>query len=217
MRAALLSVVLLLALATPAATQPLRIVLLVDTSGSALRGPMFMSHLSALNSLDLTYMTEAAAALQPLIEASDQVFLGVVGEHPRITTEPLRGADLMVAAQGLAEEIGGRSPLWDVLYNLCDRFDRTAATPIVILVTDGRANANEHSFAEAVHRLKTAGVRVFTVTRLEVHRKPDPDPSERLRELASATGGQHLAFTPGNLGDAIVTAMQGARRAATPR
>ena len=212
MNALLIPVVLLVALMVRPADPPLRVMLLVDISGSTIRGQAFFGSPRMMRTLDVTLMSEAVDAIEPALGKDEELVLGAVSEVPRMTTGPVRGPSLRSTASELASQFGGRSPLWDALYHAAGRLEETSGPRVIILVTDGRSNGNEHSFAEAVQRLKAADVRVLTVAREVGRRKPDPDPYDRLRQLASVTGGEHLTFTPGKLDEAFVRAMQVARR-----
>jgi hypothetical protein len=221
MNAALLPLALLLlswVLAPHAAAPPLRVMLLVDISGSTIRGPIFFTHPRLRGRwLDVTLMTDAVRAIEPALDNDDELYLAVVADQPMMTTGPVRGSSLQAAAETLTATYGGRSPLWDALYHASGRLEQAEGPRAIILVTDGRSNANERSFAEALQRLTAAGVRVFPVTRDEGRRKLDPDPLDRLRQLASATGGEHLTFRPGKLDEAFAQVMRSAHRAAAPR
>ncbi len=212
MNALLIPVVLLVALLVRPADPPLRVMLLVDISGSTIRGQAFFGSPRMMRTLDVTLMTEAVDAIEPALGKDEELVLGAVSEVPRMTTGPVRGPSLRSTASELASQFGGRSPLWDALYHAAGRLEETSGPRVIILVTDGRSNGNERSFAEAVQRLKAADVRVVTVAREVGRRKPDPDPYDRLRQLASVTGGEHLTFTPGRLDEALLRAMQLARR-----
>ena len=219
MNVALASVALLTALILRAPAPPMRVMLLVDISGSTIRGPIFMFDPRMRGRvLDVTNMTEAIRGIEVTLENDDELFLAAVSDQPMMTTGPVRGSSLQGAAEQLTARFGGRSPLWDALYHASGRLEETNATRVIILITDGRANANERSFDEAVRRLTAASVRVFPITRDDGRRsRPDPDPVERLRQLAAATGGEHLTWRPGKLDEALALAMRSARRSAAPR
>jgi von Willebrand factor type A domain len=218
MNALLIPVVLLVALAARPADAPLRVMLLVDISGSNTRSQIFFGNPRfARAPQDLTWITEAVEGIEPALDNDEELILGAVSNVPRMTTGPVRGPSLRSTAAQLASDYGGRSPLWDALYHAAGRLEETSGARVIILLTDGRSNGNERSFAEAVERLKATGVRVFTVAREMGRRKPDPDPYERLRQLASITGGEHLTFTPGKLDEVLIRAMQVARRNPTGR
>ena len=218
MTVAVLSVALLLTLGLQAPAPPLRVMLLVDISGSTIRSPIvFVDPRMRLRSFDVTNMTEAVKGIEPALDADDELFLAVVADQPMMTTGPVRGSSLVSAAEQLTARYGGRSPLWDALYHASGRLEQTSGPRVIILITDGRSNANERSFAEALQRLTAAGVRVFPITREEGRRKPDPDPVEKLRQLATATGGEHLTWRPGKLDEALALAMRRAHRVESQR
>ena len=221
MSRAVWAVVLLLLPLTPRApAPPLRVMLLVDISGSTVRAPLlFVDPRMRLRTFDVTNMTEAVRGIEPALDADDELFLAAVSDQPMMTTGPVRGPSLVSAADQLTSRYGGRSPLWDALYHASGRLEQAAGARVIILVTDGRANANERSFAEAQQRLIAAAVRVFPVTRDDEERRErlNPDPVEKLRQLAAATGGEHLTWRRGRLDEALALAMRSAHRAEAQR
>ena len=218
MNVAVLAVALLATLGPRASAAPLRVMLLVDISGSTIRAPIiFMDPRVRGRGFDVTNMTEAVRGIEPALDDDDELFLASVSDQPMMTTGPVRGSSLASAAEQLTSRYGGRSPLWDALYDASGRLEETAGPRVIILVTDGRSNANKRSFAEALQRLTAAGVRVFPITRDDRGRKLDPDPLERLRHLASATGGEHVTWRPGRLDEALALAMRSAHRTTAPR
>ena len=95
-------VLLLTALPPRAPAPPLRVMLLVDISGSTIRAPMlFLDPRMRLRSFDVTNMTEAVKGIEPALDADDELFLAAVSDQPMMTTGPVRGASLVSAAEQL--------------------------------------------------------------------------------------------------------------------
>lgn len=91
------------------------------------------------------------------------------------------------------------SPLWDATAAAVDALAREPGTKLVLLMSDGRANANVIGLEEAASRALAAGVAVTVVGESAeslLAQAGDPAarirPDESLRWLAQETGGMYL-------------------------
>jgi uncharacterized protein with von Willebrand factor type A (vWA) domain len=192
---------------------PLRIVLLVDTSDS------MTSHLPFRRG-DATLLTDAAAALSAALRPDESVSVASFGPTINVSPAALQRDDIVPAATALSDHTGGASPLWDALDALITALDGEGGRHAVVVVTDGRTTGNTLSFAAVLARLRQARVRVFFICAERPKQASVADPSVRLREIATATGGRYYAIRnysglarpkPHEIGVAIRRALEAAR------
>ena len=163
---------------------PLDIVLMIDVSHSATHPGFFK--------FDRELVPDTAAGLASVLEPADRIRLGTFGAKIAITPAPLSGAAALTqAAAGLADAVGGSSPLWDALDAAATALEGATGRRAIIVVTDGRSTANRIGFSEIVARLERDRLPVFVLA-LHLKDLPGPDPKIRLRQLAGKTGGQYF-------------------------
>jgi hypothetical protein len=145
----------------------LRVVMLVDTSGSMTNDVPFRRG-------DRTFLTDARAGLHAAIRPEESRSIETFGD-------------------------GGASPLWDALDGVVRSLDGASGRRAILVVTDGRATGNRLAFAEILLRLRQARVPVFFICAERPKDVEVADPSIRLRQLATASGGQYAGIK-NNLG-----------------
>ena len=89
--------------------------------------------------------------------------------------------------------------MWDALDGVVRSLDGVSGPRAILVVTDGRTTGNTLSFAEILQRLRQARVPVFFICAERPKDLEMADPSIRLRELATASGGQYIGIK-NNLG-----------------
>ena len=93
----------------------------------------------------------------------------------------------------------GASPLWVALDGVIRSLDGASGRRAILVVTDGRTTGNTLSFAEFRQRLGQARVPVFVICAERPKDVDVADPSVRLRQLATVSGGQYAGIA-NNLG-----------------
>jgi uncharacterized protein with von Willebrand factor type A (vWA) domain len=178
-----------LAAGTVAQTPPpaLRIVLLVDTSDS-------MTSRNPFRRGDRTLLTDAAVALATALRPDEAVSVDTFGPAINVSQAMLRREEIVPAADALNDRTGGASPLWDALDAAVHSLDGVTTRRAIVVVTDGRTTGNNLSFAEIRLRLQQARVPVFFICAERPKQARIADPSVRLREIATATGGQYYVI-----------------------
>jgi Mg-chelatase subunit ChlD len=168
-------------------SQPARIVLLVDTSDS------MTSHVPFRRG-DRTLLTDAALALAAAFGPDERAAVDSFGPAINVSPPALRRDDIAPAAAALNDRPGGTSPLWDALDAAVRSLDGVSGRRGIVVVTDGRTTGNTLSFREILQRLEQARVPVFFLCAERPKQASVADPSVRLRQIASATGGQYYAI-----------------------
>lgn len=119
---------------------------------------------------------------------------------------------------------GGASPLWDTLDGVIRSLEEAPGRHAMLVVTDGRTTGNALSFAEILQRVRNARVPVFFICAERPKDLEVADPSVRLRELATVSGGQYSAIknnlgvrptNPGEIRRAIAQAIEAMRKGQT--
>ena len=160
-------IVLAAAVEAQAPPSSLRVVMLVDTSGSMTNDIPFRRG-------DRTFLTDATAGLEAALRPEDSRSIETFGN-------------------------GGASPLWDALDGVIRSLDGASGRRAILVVTDGRTTGNTLSFAEFRRRLGQARVPVFVICAERPKDVDVADPSVRLRQVATVSGGQYAGIT-NNLG-----------------
>jgi hypothetical protein len=165
----------------------LHVVLLVDTSDS------MTGHIPFRRG-DRTLLTDAAAGLASKLRSDEAASVASFGSTINVSAAALRRDELVPAAGALSEHTGGTSPLWDALDAVIRSLDGVTGRRAIVVVTDGRTTGNNLSFAEILQRLQRAGVPVFFICAERPKQAAIADPSIRLRQIATATGGKYYVI-----------------------
>jgi hypothetical protein len=146
---------------------------------------------------DTTWMSLLGKAMAP----GDRSRVASFGSSGKVAKFTSTAADFETTLRDVHQP-GGPSPLWDALYGLPDFLDRLSrGRPIALLVTDGFATADQRSFAEAVARVASSPLTIYTTAdRCGLDFAEDDtalSPRQALSEVARATGGRLLETAKG--------------------
>jgi hypothetical protein len=128
------------------------------------------------------------------------------GSGLRLSPAWMRTRNELSAALDCGDTLNGPSPIWDAVVRSVGVLEERTGPRAILMVTDGKASANEHSFQEAIEKSKQAGVRVnIGLARTELFRTSRPpvtlnanrpgDPAERLKKLADGTNGRYAELS----------------------
>jgi Ca-activated chloride channel family protein len=171
---------------------PLRLGLLIDTSGSISARFVFEQH-AAINFMDQVLTGKDDVALVAGFSNSVVVARDFTPDQKELT----RGIQQLVPVGGTA--------IWDAVAfaadKLAERREERPVARILVVISDGDDNASTSTLKQAIERAERDEVTVYTVSTrygdAEKHR-PDPTGSRAMRVLARLTGG--VAFFPGSAG-----------------
>ena len=173
---------------------PVALGILIDNSGSMLP--------------KRAKVNEAALQLVDASQQEDRVFVVNFGDGAFLDQDYTPDVGKLRAALQRVETRGSTA-LYDAVIAAADHLNQTSPLQkrILLVVTDGRDNASEATFQDALHRLQSKNGPVVYVIALEQsdgrdsdHRnneRRDNDNRQSLRTLAEQTGG--TAFFPSSL------------------
>jgi predicted Rdx family selenoprotein len=138
----------------------------------------------------------------PALVTGDHARVGIIG--PSLTLGPWLPESRTTAATlalGLLERVGPEpSPIWDAIDRVATEFGQIAGPRVIILMTDGRANGNRLSMAEAAARAVAADVAISSVSEAAEAILPQATgglerirSDDSLRWIAEQTGGVYRA------------------------
>ena len=172
---------------SPQSKLPLRIGLLIDTSGSV--QPRFAFEKKA-----------AAKFLQQML--SNEADLGFVigfANRPTVVTDfTADQAKLAQGIQGLTN--GGGTALFDAISYSCWKLaaypERQRAARVLVVLSDGEENSSRTSLRQTIRDMEATGVTVYTISTKE-SQGATTEADKVLKTLAERSGGE--AFFPGDL------------------
>lgn len=169
-----------------------RLVLLYDNSNSqhyVLYGTPDVDRNLALTPL----RDEVSRAIADNAGPTTTVRVASFGARVLVSPAWVRTTGEILAAFGNVTQEGGPSPIWDGVYASVQTLQGAAERKQILLITDGKASANLHGFEEARDFAKRAAVAITALYVLSNKRvEPgEPDPTDRLKGLADATGGRY--------------------------
>jgi len=172
---------------TPQSKLPLRIGLLIDTSGSV--QPRF------------SFEKQAAAKFlqQMLSNSSDLGF--VAGFADEVTVSQDFTGDRAALANGVNRLTnGGGTALFDAVSLACWKLaaypERERVAKVLVVLSDGEENAGHSSLRQTVRDIEATGVTVYTISTKESHGDLT-DADKVLKTLAERSGGE--TFFPGDM------------------
>lgn len=182
-------------------TEPLSIMLLFDRSASMFSAPANSSRPFAVRRplLDANTIREAVLSNR---QESDREYFGRFSGFTefRGPIAPNQSAWLEVLAWGLANVPGSSSPIWDSASEASQRIASDPGRKLIVLVSDGRSNANVRSLEDAARQIVRSGVAVSVIdigfpeqVRQQDNRVALPRPDRLLSWLAEATGGHYVS------------------------
>lgn len=172
---------------TPQSKLPLRLALLVDTSGSVLDRFAFEKR-AAVKFID--------KVLNP---ALDLAFVSGFAHEIDVTQDfGANSTDLGKGIEGLAN--GGGTALFDAVSFACWKLakypDHDHVARVVVILSDGEDNSSHSSLKQAIQVAEKTGVTIYAIsTREDVREKADAD--KILEVLAEDSGGE--AMFPGDI------------------
>jgi VWFA-related protein len=159
----------------PVAQTPLRLVTLIDSSGSMM-GRMAATRQAAVDFLSQT--------LRP----GDQASVITFNKSPRVLV-PLTG-DVAELEEGLDSVMAGdETALWDsLIYSLYSLHD-TKGQRAVLVLSDGMDRISRFTYDQALECARRAGVAVYAIG-LALDQGERGEGAQRLAKLAAVTGGR---------------------------
>ena len=163
---------------------PVALGILIDNSGSMLP--------------KRTKVNDAALRLVDASQQEDRVFVVNFGEDAFLDQDYTQDVGKLRAALQRVETRGSTA-LYDALIGAVDHLHKTSPLQkqVLLVVTDGRDNASQATFQEALHKLQSKNGPVLYTIALEQAKLPDNGLQQSLRTLSEQTGG--TAFFPSSL------------------
>jgi len=182
--------------------EPLSVMLLFDRSASVLSVPPNPS--SPFGPSSRRALLDAGTVSEAILRSRHPSGREYFGRFSGFTefrgpVAPNLGAWLEVLTWGLARVPGSSSPIWDAVSDAAKRIERDPGRKLLVLVTDGRSNANALSLEDAARQVVRSGVAVSVIdigyreqVRQEDMLVAATRPDRLLNWLAEATGGHYI-------------------------
>ncbi len=171
----------------PQAKLPLRLALLVDTSGSVHDRFSFEKH-------------AAAKFVEKILNGtSDLGFVEGFATEPTITQDfSAQPAELADGIEKLAN--GGGTALFDAVVFACGKLaaypENTHVARVLVILSDGEDNSSHRTLKQSIQASERAGVTIYTISTRE-DRGDKTDADRILEALAESSGGE--AMFPGDV------------------
>ena len=171
----------------PQSKLPLRLALLVDTSGSV--------H----DRFSFEKRAAAKFVQKVLVNTSDLGFIVGFSGEPKVTQD--FSADTGELGQGIENlSNGGGTSLFDAVSFACWKLaaypDRERVARVLVIMSDGEDNSSHSSLKQAIQVAEKTGVTIYTVSTKE-GRSDKTDADRVLEKLAGRSGGE--AMFPGDI------------------
>lgn len=172
---------------SPQSKLPLRLALLIDTSGSVRDRFSFEKH------------AVAQFVEKILNPGMDLAFVEGFATEPAVMQDfTADAADLGTGIQKLSN--GGGTALFDAVSYACGKLaaypDTKHVARVLVVLTDGEDNSSHRSLRQTIDAAERAGVTVYAISTKE-DRSDKTDADRILEELADRTGGE--AMFPGDV------------------
>jgi Ca-activated chloride channel family protein len=163
---------------------PVALGILIDNSGSMLP--------------KRAKVNDAALRLVDASQQEDRIFVVNFGEDAFLDQDYTQDVGKLRAALQHVETRGSTA-LYDALIGAVDHLHKTSPLQkqVLLAVTDGRDNASQATFQQALHKLQSTNGPVLYTIALDQTGRTDAGLSESLRTLSEQTGG--TAFFPSSL------------------
>jgi Ca-activated chloride channel homolog len=171
----------------PQSKLPLRLGLLIDTSGSVRERFAFEKH-------------AAAKFLQKVLNGStDLGFVAGFASDARVTEDfSTAPTELVLGVEKLSN--GGGTALFDAVSFACWKLaaypDQERVARVLVILSDGEDNSSHRSLRQAIEEAENSGVSIYTVSTTESN-GPRTDADQVLQLLAERSGGE--AMFPGDM------------------
>jgi VWFA-related protein len=175
-------------------TQPISIVVMLDTSGSMLG--------------NLTLVRNAAVQMFTRLLPEDRVRVGSFGQRIRISNEFTDDAEALIRALWLDPSSGGPTPLWPAVYQAMRSLDTVEGRRVVLVFSDGHDGgmSGAHAAGEIPVTIEDVteravaeqfiiygiGLRSSSTVRRRGLAAPRADPDPGLHALAAESGGGYF-------------------------
>lgn len=173
---------------TPQSRLPLRLGLLIDTSGS-------IEH-------RISFEKRAAQKFMEKVLNPNSDLAFVAGFNNNIYTTQDFTSDQASLAKGIENlpNIGDGTSVFDAIYYGCWKLaaypDTGRVAKVLVILTDGEDNASTKNLQQSIDQAEASGVTVYTINTSDNIALPT-DANKILQMLAQRTGGESIA--PGNL------------------
>src|SRR5580658_9537247 len=163
---------------------PVALGILIDNSGSMLP--------------KRAKVNDAALRLVDASQQEDRVFVVNFGEDAFLDQDYTQDVGKLRAALQHVETRGSTA-LYDALIGAVDHLHKTSPLQkqVLLVVTDGKDNASQATFQQALHKLQSQNGPVLYTIALDQTGRPDAALRQSLRTLSEQTGG--TAFFPSSL------------------
>jgi Ca-activated chloride channel family protein len=163
---------------------PVALGILIDNSGSMLP--------------KRAKVNDAALRLVEASQQEDRVFVVNFGEDAFLDQDYTQDVGQLKAALQRVETRGSTA-LYDALIGAVDHLHKTSPLQkqVLLVVTDGKDNASQATFQQALHKLQSQNGPVLYTIALDQTGRPDAALRQSLRTLSEQTGG--TAFFPSSL------------------
>jgi Ca-activated chloride channel homolog len=173
---------------------PVALGILIDNSGSMLP--------------KRAKVNQAALRLVDASQEDDRVFVVNFGEDAFLDQDYTQNVEELKAALQRVDTRGSTA-LYDAIIGAVDHLNQTSSLPkkVLLVVTDGKDNASQATFQQALRKLQSKNGPVLYTIALEQNDRGDDAYRQSLRTLSQQTGG--TAFFPSNLDEvqSIATAI----------
>lgn len=172
----------------PQSKLPLRLGVVIDTSGSVQPRFSFEKH-------------AAAKFLQQMLtNASDLGFVVSFSDAPVVAQDLTDNKDKLAAGIDKLSNNGGTA-LFDAVSFACWKLagfpEHERVARVLVVLTDGEDNASHTSLRQTIRDMEATGVTVYTISTKETVGVDKTDADKVLQTLAERSGGE--AFFPGDL------------------
>lgn len=175
---------------TPQSKLPLRLGLLIDTSGS-------VEH-------RIPFEKRAAAKFMDKVLNPESDLAFVAGFNKGVHTTQDFTNDPAALARGMENlpRVDDGTSVFDAVYYACWKLaaypDEGRVAKVLVILTDGEDNASRRTLQESIDEAEAAGVTIYTINTSDYIGYPT-DANQVLKTMADRTGGESMA--PGNLRD----------------
>jgi hypothetical protein len=180
-------------------TQPRRIMVCVDLSGSMTSSPGGLWPVTRIMLEDIAEAGPTVGQIGMELFAEDVFYAVNISPNPgavRMKVASLLGAE----TEGLVAKRTPGTALWDALWQAVDQFTPPSPEDVIYVLTDGSDNRSYHTDKQLEEKLLSHGIRVFAFIpavplTLRAHTPEESEPKV-LQGIVTATGGNFIYLCP---------------------